>query len=78
LYRRDRLNYLKQSFHQSQQQKFHLGVKLVRGAYMEIERERAEEEGYPSPIQIDKASTDADFNAAITFALNTIIQFPFV
>ena len=67
LYRRDRLNYLKQSFHQSQQQKFHLGVKLVRGAYMEIERERAEKEGYPSPIQIDKVSTDADFNAAITF-----------
>lgn len=67
LYRHDRLDYLKQSFQQSQQQKFNLGVKLVRGAYMEIERERAEEKGYPSPIQKDKASTDSDFNAAIDF-----------
>lgn len=47
------------------------GAKLVRGAYMDKERARAEEIGYPSPIQIDKAATDGDYNAAIRYCIDS-------
>ncbi len=43
------------------------GAKFVRGAYMEKERERAAQLGYPSPIQPDKEHTDNDYNAALKF-----------
>ena len=46
------------------------GIKLVRGAYMEKERARAIEKGYPSPIQATKADTDKDFNAALKVILD--------
>ena len=59
LYRHDRLAYLQAMTHQAAEEGWHLGVKLVRGAYMEKERERAAERGYPSPIQPDKAATTA-------------------
>jgi proline dehydrogenase len=51
---------------------YHYGVKLVRGAYMEKERERAKERNYPSPIQPDKASSDRDFDAALELCLKNI------
>jgi proline dehydrogenase len=44
---------------------FYVGVKVVRGAYMEKERKRAKELGYLDPIQPDKASSDRDYNAAL-------------
>jgi len=44
----------------------------VRGAYMEKERTRAEERGYPDPIQPDKESTDRDFNAALKYCVENI------
>lgn len=66
LYRHDRLAYLKE---QTENSSCHLGFKLVRGAYMEKERARALEMGYPSPIQVDKASTDRDYNAAVQWCL---------
>ena len=69
LYRHDRLAYLEALTHQAAKEGWHLGVKLVRGAYMEKERERASERGYPSPIQPDKAATDRDFNAGIQLSL---------
>lgn len=72
LYRHDRLQFLKDSFEQAQQKSFILGAKLVRGAYMEKERRRAEEMGYASPIQPDKASSDRDYNAGVEFCLNHI------
>ena len=46
-----------------------LGAKLVRGAYMEKEAERAEKYGYPSPIQPSKAATDKDYNAGVEFCI---------
>ncbi len=49
---------------------FRLGLKIVRGAYMEKERERAKEMGYPSPIHPDKASTDAAFDDIIHYLVN--------
>ncbi len=70
LYRHDRLQFLKDSFEAALQKNFILGTKLVRGAYMEKERKRAEQMNYPSPIQPDKESTDRDFNDAIQFCID--------
>lgn len=71
-YRHDRLQFLKDSYEAAVERNFILGAKLVRGAYMEKERKRAEEMGYPSPIQPDKESTDRDYNAGVTFCLEHI------
>lgn len=48
------------------------GAKLVRGAYMEKERRRAQEQNYKDPIQPDKAATDRDYDAAVDFCLRHI------
>jgi proline dehydrogenase len=72
LYRHDRLSFLKMSHSIARQQGFVLGLKLVRGAYMEKERARAHEMGYDSPIQPDKASSDNDFNAAVRYCLENL------
>lgn len=69
MYRHDRLQFVKDCYEAAVQRGFVLGIKLVRGAYMEKERKRAAEQGYPSPIQPDKASSDRDFNAAVTFCI---------
>lgn len=71
-YRHDRLQFLKDCYDAAIERKFILGAKLVRGAYMEKERKRAAEKGYPSPIQPDKESTDRDFNAGVEFAIDHI------
>ncbi|WP_159635878.1 proline dehydrogenase family protein [Sphingobacterium composti Ten et al. 2007 non Yoo et al. 2007] len=72
LYRHDKLASLKADFAYAEKQGFYLGAKIVRGAYMEIERERAEEIGYPSPIQPTKNASDNDYNQAILFSLDHI------
>lgn len=66
LYRHDRLAYLKRITENS---KCKLGFKLVRGAYIEKERERAAVKGYTDPIQKNKASSDRDYNAAVDWCL---------
>ena len=71
-YRHDRLAYLHTSFQKAQQQGYLLGAKLVRGAYMEKERKRAEEESYPSPIQPNKEATDKDYDDAIRFCIDRL------
>lgn len=68
-YRHDRLQFLKDSYEAAAERNFILGAKLVRGAYMEKERKRADEKGYPSPIQPDKKSTDRDYNAGLEFCI---------
>ena len=73
-YRSDRLSFLKISHKIAAEGNFILGAKLVRGAYMEKERARAEAMGYPSPIQIDKSATDADFDASVVFCLDHLDQ----
>jgi proline dehydrogenase len=70
LYRWDRLVFLKQSYEAALERNFLLGVKLVRGAYMEKERSRAAEKNYRSPIQPDKASSDKDYNDAVRFCID--------
>jgi proline dehydrogenase len=70
LYRHDMLRKLKDAHHDAVANGYFLGAKLVRGAYMEKERNRAQEKGYPSPIQPDKEATDRDFNQALQFCIN--------
>lgn len=71
-YRHDRLRFLEDSYEAAVAKNFILGSKLVRGAYMERERRRAAEKGYPSPIQPDKESTDRDFNLGVKFCIDHI------
>lgn len=72
LYRHDRLEYLQVSFRKAQQQGYLLGAKLVRGAYMEKERKRAEELSYPSPIQPNKEAADRDYDEAVRFCIDRL------
>lgn len=69
LYRSDRLDFLRDSCEAAVQRDFVLGAKLVRGAYMEKERKRAETLGIGSPIQPDKEATDRDYNAGVEFCI---------
>lgn len=63
------LPYLKKSFDMASEKGYILGAKLVRGAYMEKERKRAQERNYTSPIQTTKENTDKDYNEAVHFCL---------
>ncbi|HTQ65958.1 MAG TPA: proline dehydrogenase family protein [Puia sp.] len=72
LYRTDRLAFLKDSLEAAELRDFILGAKLVRGAYMEKERRRADEMKYPSPIQQDKDATDLDYNNSVGFCIEHI------
>jgi proline dehydrogenase len=69
MYRTDRLEFLKRSIENAREGNYFLGVKFVRGAYMEKERQRAEEKGYPSPIQPNKQATDSAFDEAISISI---------
>ncbi len=70
MYRHDRLDFCRRSLADAQEHGYILGLKPVRGAYMEKERRRAAEKGYPSPIQPDKATTDRDYDAVLSLALD--------
>ncbi len=72
LYRHDRLAYLQQLHEEARVYDFKIGVKIVRGAYMEKENERAEEKGYPTPICRDKAHTDQNFDDTMKYILEHI------
>lgn len=72
LYRHDRLNYLKKSIQDAKDNGYQIGAKLVRGAYMEKERKRATEMGYPSPIQANKENSDKDYNEALKLCVENI------
>ena len=71
-YRWDRVDYLKSLHERAKRDGFKIGMKIVRGAYMEKERARAEEKGYISPICIDKQASDDNFNSALTYILNNL------
>jgi proline dehydrogenase len=78
LYRHDKLASLKDDHAIAVKGGFILGAKLVRGAYMEKERKRAAEMGYPSLIQPDKTSTDRDYDAALHFCVDNLEYLAFV
>jgi len=72
LYRNDRLDFLKSSIEKAKKNKYFFGAKLVRGAYMEKERERAQKLNYPSPINPTKEATDTMYDNAINVCLDNV------
>ena len=74
MYRWDRLAYLKQFHEQAKTEGFHIGMKLVRGAYMEKENARAAEKGLKSPICISKEATDINYDAAVQYMVDHLEQ----
>ncbi|HQD44828.1 MAG TPA: proline dehydrogenase family protein [Kaistella sp.] len=72
MYRTGRLEYLAEDLARANEKNYFLGYKFVRGAYMEKERNRAQEMNYPDPIQPTKQATDDNFNAAIDFVMKNL------
>lgn len=72
MYRHDAIERLKRHHETARAKGIQFGLKIVRGAYMELERARASEKGYPSPIQPDKPATDRDFNEIIHYFMDNI------
>jgi proline dehydrogenase len=72
MYRHDRIGVLEADIKSARKEKFFLGAKFVRGAYMERERERALKLRYLDPIQPDKESTDRDYNLALKISMDNI------
>lgn len=72
MYRQDRVAFLSEAYSKAVIKDYRLGVKIVRGAYMEKERKRAAKLGYPSPIHLSKKDTDQDYNVALRFCLKHI------
>jgi proline dehydrogenase len=69
LYRHETLEALKTAYLTARQKGYILGAKLVRGAYIEKERIRAQENEYFNPVHTSKEITDRDYNASIDFCL---------
>lgn len=69
MYRHDRLQYLKDLHKIAQEEGFYIGMKVVRGAYMEKENERAKTKGYPTPICASKEATDINYDAGVSYML---------
>ncbi len=76
MYRHDRIAFLLHGIEEAQKHNYFIGLKLVRGAYMEKERERATINGYSSPIHTNKALTDDDYDKAIRICMehNSIVS----
>jgi proline dehydrogenase len=74
MYRWDRLEYLKKLHERANKEGFFIGMKLVRGAYMEKENARAIEKGYPTPICDSKEATDKNYNATLKYMVDNIIS----
>ena len=72
LYRNDRVDHLEMLFKLAAEEKFFVGLKLVRGAYHEQEIERAKEKGYNCPVHTIKENTDIDYNKALTLCIENI------
>ena len=78
MYRHDRLFFLEECLKKAKKSNISYGIKLVRGAYMEKERKRSEDMGYPSPIQPNKEATDRDYDIALDYILKNINYFSLV
>ena len=72
MYRWDRIDYLKRLIADARSRSYRLGIKFVRGAYLEKERERALVNGVASPINATKAETDGDFDEAVKISMENI------
>jgi len=72
LYLADKLEGLKEAHRQAKQDGYWLGAKIVRGAYMEIEKARAEKSGYKNPVCSSKEATDKNYNSALDYCIENI------
>ena len=72
MYRWDRMEYLEGLLERARSQSFKVGIKYVRGAYLEKENERAAEKGYRTPVCASKKETDDNFDAAIRYSLDNL------
>jgi len=72
MYRWDRMDYLKKLSERAKANGFKIGMKVVRGAYMEKENDRAKEKGNMTPICASKKETDANYDAAIDYMINNL------
>ena len=72
MYRRDRLDFMKKQHELAKKEGFFIGYKLVRGAYLEKENERAEELGYETPMCRSKEETDDNYNAGVKYMIDNI------
>jgi len=72
MYRWDRLDFLKKLHEQAKEESFHIGMKIVRGAYMEKENDRATEKGLKSPICATKEVTDINYDAAVLYMIENL------
>ena len=77
MYRKDRLDYLNECFSNAQKGNYFIGAKLVRGAYMEKERARAQKMNYPSPINDSKENTDSHYDNALKFCMDHLDRISF-
>jgi proline dehydrogenase len=75
MYRWDRMGYIVKLHEIAKEEGFKIGAKVVRGAYMEKENDRAEEKGYESPICKNKRLTDENFDAAIDYMMEHLEDF---
>lgn len=72
LYRWDRLDFLKKLHEKAKEEDFFIGMKIVRGAYIEKENKRAEEMGYPSPICKSKEETDNNYDVTMVYMMDNL------
>ncbi len=77
MYRHDRYDHLVKQHEKAKAEGYVYGVKLVRGAYMDFERKKAKDIGYPDPICINKEATDENFNKANLYCLSNIGEIEF-
>lgn len=75
MYRWDRLGYIQKLRDIASREQFCVGAKVVRGAYMEKENDRAKEKEYPTPICASKKQTDENFDAAINYMMDNLDRF---
>ena len=74
-YRIDRLEYIEKLYHSFSTLDVQIGIKLVRGAYMDKERERSKAFNYLDPIHKTKKDTDKSFNSCMTFMFKNVQLF---
>jgi len=66
-YRKDGVENIKTAYQKALDNGYCYAVKMVRGAYMEQERARAEDMNYPSPIHDTKKDSDNCYNEGLHF-----------
>ena len=77
MYRHDRVEYLKECIAHAKEHDYYFAVKLVRGAYLEQENERAQNYSYPSPMNPSKEQTDLCYDQSVSICLEALDRVSF-